>query len=105
MSKTTITEVNKRDQDKLRIQTEEIFKWNPKPDAFLYSGHSNLLNEQTEKIGASLEEIELELKRRKIILEWMVQKGIRHYMQVANTIREYYVDPKRVYRRARVGLK
>ncbi|MGD8565467.1 MAG: type II/IV secretion system ATPase subunit [Candidatus Bathyarchaeota archaeon] len=102
---TKVTEVTNLDRDTLRIQTKEAFKWSPKPDEFSYSGHSNFLNEQREKSGASLEEIEQELKRRKIILEWMVRKGIRHYRQVANTIREYYVDPKRVYRRARVGLK
>jgi len=38
-------------------------------------------------------------------LEWMVHNGIRRHTDVANVIREYYANPKRVYQKARVGLK
>jgi len=38
------------------------------------------------------------------VLEWMVKNKIRRYTDVAGLIREYYADPTRVYRKARVGV-
>jgi flagellar protein FlaI len=58
-----------------------------------------------KKIGLSEEELKRELKYRKTVLEWMVQKGIRHHRDVANVIREYYANPNRIFQKARVGLK
>ena len=58
-----------------------------------------------KKLDINEEEIRRELHRRKIVLEWMVREGIRRYTDVANVIREYYVDPNRVFQKARVGLK
>jgi len=57
------------------------------------------------KLDIDEEDIRRELHRRKIILEWMVRKGIRRYIDVANVIREYYANPNRVFQKARVGLK
>jgi hypothetical protein len=39
-----------------------------------------------------------------MVLEWMVKNKIRNYTDVAGIIREYYADPTRVYRKARVGV-
>jgi flagellar protein FlaI len=58
-----------------------------------------------KKLDTTEEDIRRELHRRKIVLEWMVRKGIRRYTDVANVIREYYVNPNRVFQKARVGLK
>jgi flagellar protein FlaI len=53
--------------------------------------------------GLTEKEVQQELYQRKIVLDWMVQKGIRKYTDVVSVIREYYADPTRVFRRARVG--
>jgi flagellar protein FlaI len=102
---TTTTEVLELDQETKRIPTEEVFSWNPREDKFAFSGHSSLLNRQMKKLGVSKGKVKRELNRRKTVLEWMVHKGIRRYTDVANVIREYYANPKRVYQKARVGLK
>ncbi|MEM3696812.1 MAG: type II/IV secretion system ATPase subunit [Candidatus Bathyarchaeia archaeon] len=87
------------------ILTEDVFRWNPKDDKFVFSGHSSILEKHMKKMDISEEEIRRELQRRKTVLEWMVKKGIRRHIDVSNVIREYYTNPNRVFQKARVGLK
>jgi flagellar protein FlaI len=87
------------------ILTEEVFRWNPKFDKFPFLGHSALLEKHMKKMGLTEEDIERELKYRKTVLEWMVQQGIRRHSDVAQVIREYYINPSRVFQKVRVGLK
>ena len=101
----TTTEVLALDQKTKGIPTEEVFSWNPRKDRFIFSGHSSLLESHMKKSGFTEQKIKRELHRRKIVLEWIVHKGIRRYTDVANVIRDYYANPKRVYQKARVGLK
>jgi len=102
---TTTTEILELNPQTKNILTEEVFRWNPREDKFVFSGHSTLLERHTEKTDVNEEDVRRELHRRKIILEWMVRKGIRRYTEVANVIREYYANPNRVFQKARVGLK
>ena len=101
----TTTEVIELDPKRRNIITGEVFRWNQKTDKFVFSGHSTILEKNMKKLDISEEAIRRELHRRKIVLEWMVRKGIRRYTDVANVIREYYVNPNRVFQKARVGLK
>ena len=101
----TTTEVLELDQETKRIPTEEVFRWNPRENKFVFSGYSSLLERHMKKLGVTKGKVKRELNRRKTVLEWMVHKGIRRYTDVANVIREYYANPKRVYQKARVGLK
>jgi len=101
----TTTEVVELSQETKNILTKEVFCWNPKEDKFVSSGHSTILERQMRKLDINEEDIRRELHRRKSVLEWMAHKGIRRYTDVANVIREYYVNPNRVFQKARVGLK
>jgi len=87
------------------LLTNDLYRWNPKQDAFSYSGRSYVLERNMEKMGLSEDEIWEELGRRKAVLEWMVKSNIRRYTDVATVIREYYANPDRVYRRARLGMR
>ena len=102
---TTTTEVLELDRQTRIIPTEEVFSWNPVEDKFVFSGHSSLLEKHMKKLGITEAKVKRELRRRRIVLEWLVRKGIRRYSDVASVIREYYANPKRVYQKARVGLK
>jgi len=55
--------------------------------------------------GYSEDEIWEEINRRKTVLEWMVRKGIRRYVDVASVIRKYYGNPEKVYEVAVKELK
>jgi len=43
-----------------------------------------------------------ELERRARLLEYMAQRGMRSFNDVARFVREYYINPERVLRR--VGI-
>ena len=88
-----------------QLQTEEVFRWNPKFDKFQFVGQSGLLEKHMQKMGLTQEDVDKELRYRKAVLEWMVQQGIRNYSAVAQIIREYYANPNRVFQKAKVGLK
>jgi flagellar protein FlaI len=63
-----------------------------------------MLEEKMKRKGLTKEEVWEELNRRKIVLDWMVKKGIRQYTDVVSVIRDYYADPIRIFRKARVGI-
>jgi flagellar protein FlaI len=67
-------------------------------------GRSYVLERIMRKLSITGQEVQSELQRRKIVLEWMVKNKIRKYTDVAGVIREYYADPMRVYHKARVGV-
>jgi flagellar protein FlaI len=102
---TTATEVVALEPKTREIITREVFRWNAKKDTFRKVNPSHVLERNMEKFNLDEEEIKRELQQRKIVLEWMVKNNIRHYTEVAKVIREYYADPERVYRRARMNLK
>jgi flagellar protein FlaI len=101
----TTAEVTAYDQKSKNITTKEVFRWNPKADKFSPINESAILQRHMKKMELTAEQIDRELSRRKAVLEWMVQTGIRRYTDVANVIREYYANPDRVFQKARVGLK
>jgi archaeal flagellar protein FlaI len=102
---TVATELRDFDPRSKELQTEEVFRWNPKFDKFSFVGHSALLEKHMQKLGLEAEEVQRELRYRKAVLEWMVQQGIRRHSDVAQVIREYYANPNRVFQKAKVGLK
>ncbi len=86
------------------LLTNEVYRWNPKNDTYVYSGHSQVLEEKMKRRGLTKDEVWKELNRRKTVLDWMVKEGIRQYTDVVSFIRDYYADPIRVFRRARLGI-
>ncbi len=101
----TTAEIVEIDRKTREILIEEVFRWNAKEDKFIFSGHSAVLEKHSKKLDLNEEEARGEIHRRKTVLEWMVKKGIRRHIEVANVIREYYINPKRIFQKARVGLK
>jgi flagellar protein FlaI len=100
----TVTEIVGLDSRTQELLTNEVYRWDAKSDVFLYSGRSYILEEKMKRMGLTEEEVREELHRRKTVLDWMVKKGIRRYSDVASLIRDYYADPARVYRTARLGM-
>jgi len=98
-----VTEIVAMDPKTKELLTNDVYQWNPKNDAFSYSGRSHVLEKNMKKMGLGEDEVRKELHQRKVVLEWMAKNNIRRYTDVATVIREYYADPARVYRKARVG--
>lgn len=100
----SVTEMVGLDLKTQEILTNDLFKWNPGTDSFSYLGRSYILERIMKKLGSDSQEIQAELQRREVVLEWMARNNIRRYSDVAGVIREYYVDPMRVYHKAKVGF-
>jgi flagellar protein FlaI len=99
------TEIHGIEKITKEILKEEVFTWNPKFDKFSSMKSSGLLEKHKLKMGLNDEDIHRELRSREIVLDWMVKQGIRNHIDVANVVREYYANPKRVIQKARMGLK
>jgi len=101
---THIAELVRIDPVSKEILINDVFKWEPKTDSFVYSGRSYVLEKIVERHGVPMELIKKELDRRKTVLDWMVKAGIRRYTDVSAVIRDYYADSTKVYEKARLGL-
>jgi flagellar protein FlaI len=82
----------------------QSFKWNPAKDVQEVDyENSVLLTNIAERQGITKEAIIEEIGRRKFVLQWMREKNIRSYKDVANIIAEYYARPKNFYEKIRSG--
>jgi len=98
-----VTEIVGLDPKTRELLTNEVYRWDARNDTFEYSGHSHILEEKMKRKGLNEKEVLEELHKRKTVLDWMVKKGIRKYTDVVSVIRDYYADPTRVFRKARLG--
>jgi flagellar protein FlaI len=100
----SITEIVGLDPKTKELLTNDVYSWDARNDSFVYSGYSQLLKEKMKRNGLTEKEIQDELYKRKTVLDWMINSGIRKYGDVAAVIRDYYSDPSRIFRKARLRL-
>ncbi|AEH24714.1 ATPase, T2SS/T4P/T4SS family [Pyrococcus yayanosii] len=75
------------------VQLNKLYKYDPAKDELVSTGvPSRFLNTLSYHTGMSVEELKIEIEKRKLILEWMIERGIRGIDQVGANIREFYVD-------------
>ena len=99
-----ISEIAGLDQKNGEILTHEIFRWDPLTDSHSFAGNSIVLNKIRERHGESDEQINYELSKRKLAIEWMVKNNIREHKEVSKNIREFYADPERFSERKRLTV-
>jgi len=99
-----ISEIAGLDENTGEIKTHEIFKWDPTTDAHTFAGNSIVLDKIKERFGESDEQINYELSKRKLAIEWMVKNNIRDHKEVSKNIMEFYADPERFSERKRLTV-
>jgi archaeal flagellar protein FlaI len=99
----SVSEMLGWDRNTNDFKIQEIFRWDAEKDEYYYLGKSPLLDKIASTFGQSEAEIYDELRKRRIILDYMVRKHIRSYEEVSKLILDYFSDPERVYRKARVS--
>lgn len=77
------------------LEYSSTFEWNPKTDTFDSKG-SSLVEEIQDETGKTYTEIQQEIKRREIILEYLVEVGLDNYREFTRIINQYYVAPQKV---------
>jgi len=90
---------------KTSIDYHSAFQWDPKSDYFKPQlENSEMFKRITEQTGQSMDELLEEFEKRKIVLKWLVQRGIRAYDKVSQTIGRYYRDPKALLSKIEYGV-
>lgn len=80
------------------------FKWDPKSDYFdARLEDSIMLHRIAEQTGRDMEQVFAEYEKRKIVLKWLLQHGIRSYAKVADNIGKYYRDPDSLMKKIEYG--
>ena len=82
------------------IQLNKLYKYDPAKDELVPTGvPSRTLNILAHHTGMSVSEIELEIEKRRLILEWMIENGIRSIEKVGYYIRQFYIDEEGLMKR------
>ncbi|MFB6223999.1 MAG: type II/IV secretion system ATPase subunit [Haloarcula sp.] len=89
----SITEVNHYDAENDEINVRDIFEWQAENDEFLQLGRSNTLQEIQFDRGWDRERLDDELFKRKVVLAYLVDRGIKDYSEVAATLQAFINDP------------
>ena len=99
-----ITEIVALDPETGELITNNAYVWNPADDSFNFSGHSYVYEKIAAIKGWSQRRMELEVRRRELILKYMEKIGVRYYKDVARIVSAYYKNPQKVLERVREVL-
>jgi flagellar protein FlaI len=89
----SLTEINDYNADNDEINVQDVFRWRADEDEFEEVGQSNLLDEIMFDRGWSEEELDREMFKRRLVLAYLIDKGLNTYAQVAATLQAFMSDP------------
>ena len=78
-----------------KVKTNLIFRWNNSTDVYEKVNESIKLKKIAEATGTTIEAVKKEVERRKKFLQWLYQKGIKDFLEVAKYINDYYKSPEK----------
>lgn len=79
------------------VQLNRVFEWNNVTDKVEYVGiASQTLREIADLRGIGITEIEEEIEKRRLLLEYLADNNIRSISEVGTFIHNYYKDPDEV---------
>ncbi len=101
--------VNKEETRKLREIVEIVnvnpkgvattntpFMWNPAEDNFYFKRNRTIMGKISKRHGLSIEELEIEFRKRVALIYKLHQKGIFKFKEVQEIINKYYKKPESV---------
>jgi flagellar protein FlaI len=100
-----VVEILDLDPGTKSLNTLETFTWNPIEDGYNALRDSQVLEEIKEKRGWDKRQLESELNRRKLILQYMVDKDITDYNSVVDIIKEFQIDQEKLLNRLGITEK
>ncbi|DAC72405.1 MAG TPA: secretion system protein E [Thermoplasmata archaeon] len=96
-----IIEIIDIDPTTKEILTNEVFRWDPIEDKFIYSGKSYILERIRAEKDISREGMIGEIKNRTMLLDWMNKNNIREFKKVATVVAQYADNPADVMKKIR----
>ncbi len=100
-----MTEIVSVDPESEELITNKSYTWNPADDSFNYSGHSYVYSKVAQSKSWTQREMEREVKRRKIVLEYLNQEEIYNYEDFAQVVTSYYRNKEEVLEKAKRKLE
>ena len=94
-----IIEIIDIDSTTKEILTNEVFRWDPIEDKFIYTGKSYVLERIRAEKDISREDMTNEIKNRKQIIEWMNKNNMREFRAVSDIIARYNENPDEILKR------
>jgi len=98
-----IIEIIDIDPTTKEILTNEVFRWDPVEDKFVYSGKSYVLERIRAEKDLTRDDMTNEIKNRMEIIEWMNTNNIREFREVAKVVAQYNEDPELVLKQLEKG--
>ncbi|MDX1611840.1 MAG: type II/IV secretion system ATPase subunit, partial [Candidatus Thermoplasmatota archaeon] len=99
-----LVEIVGLDPNTKELLTNEVFRWVPSEDEFDSSGISYVLERIQQENNLSKEELAEEMENRTLIIQWMVENGVRDYKAVAQVVQAYYNEPEETMARIQADL-
>jgi type IV secretory pathway ATPase VirB11/archaellum biosynthesis ATPase len=96
-----IIEIIDIDPTTKEILTNEVFRWDPIEDKFIYSGKSYILERIRAEKDISREGMITEIKNRTMLLDWMNKNNIREFKKVATLVAQYTDNPEEIMKKIR----
>ena len=80
-----------------------VFTYDPSKDRLQANSFkkSKRLAKLAKDLGTTLPQLEAELGRRSVVLDWMRQKNLRNFREITPMLHSYIEDPAAVYERAK----
>lgn len=100
-----VTEITGIDPDNSDLLTNTVFRWDPATDSHRFLGNSHAFEDIRERKNMTREEIHEEWANRTKVIEWMVDKGIRHISDVSKVVSEYYRRPASLLQKVQNAMK
>ncbi|MFH1101089.1 MAG: ATPase, T2SS/T4P/T4SS family [Methanobacteriota archaeon] len=94
-----IIEIIDIDPTTKEILTNEVFRWDPIEDLFIYSGKSYVLENIRADKDMSRDAMTQELKNRAELLHWMNQNNIRDFREVATVLAQFNESPETIMKK------
>jgi len=101
----SLTEIVAIDPESGELVTNNAYTWNPSDDTFNFSGHSYVYEKISTIKNWSPRRMEIEVKRREMVLEYMEKIGVTNYREVSRIIAEYIKDSDRFIEKIQDVLK
>jgi flagellar protein FlaI len=89
-----IVEIESVDPKTDEVKTNMVFRWNPVTDKFEKVNDSIVVKRMIAARGGKIEDALAEIERRKKIIEWLGERGVRDYIEFRKMINLYYKEPK-----------
>jgi flagellar protein FlaI len=90
---TSITEINEYSPENDEINVQDVYRWRAESDEFDAVGRSNVLENVGLDRGWDRERLDRELRKRRIVLAYLIRNGLNDYAQVAATVQSFIADP------------